>query len=138
MQDLWISYADTRPMAQIKVMGLSFYSFVCSLYSWIEPWILWTKIESEFANGIIWQHSTEAANKSRFVTKVGWIVATDKQFRALSNELPYYQIQFACDCVIIVLGVIKTFLGRYTFVRFIKSKSLWVDHLILLTDIGSM
>ena len=34
-----------------------------------------------------------------------------KQFRALSNVLLHYQIQFACDCVRILQGVIKKFLG---------------------------
>ena len=44
------------------------------MYSWFEPWTLWTKVWNDFANVIIWQHSTEAANKSRFVL---WIQQKD-------------------------------------------------------------
>ena len=37
-----------------------------------------------------------------------------------------------------VRRVIKKFLGRYSLVRFIESKSLSVGHLILFEDIGSV
>ena len=53
------------------------------------------------------QHITEEANVSRLVNKVRWVVESAngriKQWRALSNVLPYSQIQFAVEYVRLVL-----------------------------------